>query len=70
MDLFIQMRIISNVKHRYAIHLKSEDKSSTSLTKLALKAKASTCSAINENLLFYCRKFTEFVVVSKFNIFL
>ena len=51
MNLPIQMRIIYNVKHRCAICLKLGDKSSTALTKLLLKAKATFCSTINEALL-------------------
>ena len=45
------MRVIYNVKHGYAIHLKFGNKSLTSLTKLELKAIASICSTIKENLL-------------------
>ena len=41
MNLSIQMRIMYNVKHRYAIRLKFGDKFSTSLNKLVLQAKAS-----------------------------
>ena len=43
LDLPIQLRIIYNVKHRYAIRLKSGKKFLTSLTKLVLKAKVSDC---------------------------
>lgn len=42
------MRIISSVKHRYAILLKFLGKLLTSLTKLALEAKANLCSTIKK----------------------
>ena len=57
------MRVMYNVKHRYAIRLKFGDKFLTSLTSLVLEAKASICSTIKENLLLYWRKFSAFVVV-------
>ena len=64
MDLSIQMRIIYNVRHRYAIRLKfGEDKFLTFLARLVLEGKASNCSTIKENLLLHCRKFLAFVVV-------
>ena len=55
------MRIIYELKHRYAISLKLGYKFLTSLTKL--ETKASTCSTIKENLLRYSRKVLTFVVV-------
>ena len=57
------MKIIYNVKNRYAIHLKSGGKYLTSLIKLMLEAKARICSTIKENLLLCCRKFLSFVIV-------
>ena len=57
------MRTIYNVKHRYAILLKFGGKFLTSLIKCMLEAKTSICSTVKENLLFYCRKFSAFVVV-------
>ena len=52
-----------NIKHLYEICLKFGDKFLTSVTKSVLETKASTCSAIKENLLLYCHKFSEFVAV-------
>ena len=52
-----------NVEHCYGIRLKFGGKFLTFLTKLVLKGKASICSTIKENLLFYCRKTSAFVVV-------
>ena len=63
MDLSIRMRIIYNVNHRYAIHLKLETKLITSLTKLVLQVKSGICSTIIENLLLYCRKSSAFIAV-------
>ena len=60
MDLSIRMRIIYNVRHRYAIRLKFRDKFSTFLTKLVLEVKVSICSTNKENLLLHCRKFSAF----------
>ena len=63
MDLPIRMTIIFNLKQRYSIHLKFEDKFLTSLTKLLLEAKASIGSAIKENVLLYCLKISSFIVI-------
>ena len=63
MDLSIQIGIIYNVRHHYAIRLKFGDEFLTFLTKLLLEGKASICSTIKENLLLYCRKFSAFAVV-------
>ena len=65
MDLSIRMRIIYNVKHHYAVHLKLGDKFLTSLTKLVFQVKSSICSTIIGNLLLYCLKFSAFIVVVK-----
>ena len=62
MDLYIRMRIIYNVKHRYAIRLKFEEKFLSSLTRLVLELKGSMYSTIKENLLLYC-KLSAFVGV-------
>ena len=62
MNLSTQMKVIYNVKHRYAIRLKFGEKFLTSLTKLVLPVKASICSTVEENLLLYCCKFSAFVV--------
>ena len=56
------MRISYNVKHSYAIYLKSGSKFLTSIAKLVLEGKACICSKIKENLLLYCRKFLAFAV--------
>ena len=57
------MRVIYNVKHRYAIRLEFGDNFLTFLTKIVPKAKNNICSTIKENLLSYCRTFSAFVVV-------
>ena len=51
MDLSIRMRIVYNLKHRYAMRLKFGEKLLTSLTKIVLEAKASTWLTFKENLL-------------------
>ena len=57
------MRVMYNIKHRYAIRLKFGDKLLTSLIKLVLEAKGRICSTVKENLLLYCRKISACVVV-------
>ena len=66
----LKMRIIYNTKRCYAIRLKFGDKFLTSLTKLLVKAKSSIYSAIKDSLHLYCGKFSPFVVVGIFNMFL
>ena len=63
MDLIIQIKIFNNAKHRHPICLKFGDKIFTSLSMLGFEAKASICSAIKKNIIFYYRKFSIFIVV-------
>ena len=58
------MRIFSNAKHCHTICLKFGDRFFTYLSMLGLEAKASICSAIKENLVLYCPKFSVFVVAA------
>ena len=62
MDLSIRMRVMYNVKHRYASRLKFRDKFLSSLTESVLVTRASICSTTKEDPLLYCRKFSVFVV--------
>ena len=57
------MRVICDIKHRYAIPLKFGDKFLTSITKLVLEATGSICFTTKENLLLYCCTFSFVVVV-------
>ena len=60
------MRVVYNLKHRYAIVWNFGEKFLTSPFKLVLKVKGSISSTIQENLLLYCRKFSAFVVIHEF----
>ena len=62
MDLTIQMKIFNNVNNLHSVCLEFRDGFFTSLTMLGCEAKASIRSAIKENLILYCRKFSAFVV--------
>ena len=57
------MRINYKIRYPYAIPLDFGDNFLTSLTKLVIQVKASICSAIKENPVLYCCKFSAFVVV-------
>ena len=57
------MRIIYNVRHHCEIRLQLGDKFLAFLTKLVLEEKGRICSAIKENPLLYCRKFSAYLVV-------
>ena len=48
MGLAIRMKVIYNIKHRYAIRLKCGDKLLTFLINLVVGVKASICSAIKK----------------------
>ena len=63
MDLSIRMRVIYNVKHRYAIRLKFGGKFLTFLTKLVLEAKTSICSTIRKIYFIVSQVFLAFVVI-------
>ena len=58
MDLTIQIEIFNNVKYRQAICLRYF----TSLTMLGCEGKTTTRSAIKENLILNCRKFSVSVI--------
>ena len=62
MDLTVQMKTFDNAKHRHAICFEFRERFLSSLTMLGCKAKTSLCSAIKENLISYCRKFSAFIV--------
>ena len=62
MDLPIRKRIISNVKHRFAIRLKFGGKFLASLIKLVLEAKASVCSTTKKYYFYLVVSFRHFVI--------
>ena len=64
MDLSIRMRTFNNSNYCHANCLKFGDLFFASLTKSLLEAKASICSTIKENLIFYCHKFSVLVIAT------
>ena len=64
MDLSIQMKVIYNVKHRYAIRLKFRDKCLTFPTKLVLEGKASICSTIKQISVYIAVSLRHFFLVA------
>ena len=60
MNLPIQMKIISNLKHRPAIYLKYLNFFFIFLTKSLLEAEERVWSTARENLVLYCREFSLF----------
>ena len=63
MDLAIRIRIVYNVRHGYATHLKFGIKLLTFLTEYVLEGKANICSTIKENLPLHYRKFSALVAI-------
>ena len=64
MDLSIEMKISSNVKHRHTNSLKLGDIFYfTSLTMLGWEVKASFCSAIKDNQILCC-EFSAFLALA------
>ena len=58
----LKIRILNNAKPPNIIRLKLKGIFHI-FTKLVLETKASVCSAVKEDLLLYCRKFSAFFIV-------
>ena len=58
------MKVLNNVKHCDPIYLNIKDRLFTSLTMLGCELEGSIISAMKENLLLCCRKFSAFTVAA------
>ena len=58
------MKVLNNVKHCDLIYLNIKDRLFTSLTMLGCELEGSIISAMKENLLLCCRKFSGFTVAA------